>query len=220
VSTQLDDAVEFATNPEPRCACVLLLDVSGSMSGRAIDALNEGLRAFAGDLGTDPLARQRVEVAVVTFGGDGVQVVDEFVTAGQFEPTRLKAGGGTPMGEGIVRAIDLVESRKAQYKANGIVYYRPWVFLITDGEPTDDWKEAAGRVRAAEAANGLAFFAVGVEGANHEVLSSIAVRTPLKLQGLKFVELFVWLSQSQRTVSSSKPGDQTALPSVEGWAVV
>jgi len=220
VSTQLDVSVEFATNPEPRCACVLLLDVSGSMSGRAIDALNEGLRAFAGDLSTDPLARQRVEVAVVTFGNDGVQVVDEFVTAGQYEPSRLKAGGGTPMGEAIVRGLDLVEARKAQYKANGIVYYRPWVFLITDGEPTDDWKEAAARVHAAEAANGLAFFAVGVEGANLEVLSSIATRTPLKLQGLKFVELFVWLSQSQRTVSSSKPGDQTALPSVEGWASV
>lgn len=220
MSIQLDASVEFATNPEPRCACVLLLDVSGSMSGRAIDALNEGLRAFAADLGTDALARQRVEVAVVTFGGDGVRVVNDFATAGQFEPSRLTAGGGTPMGAAIVRGLDMVEARKSQYKANGIVYYRPWVFLITDGEPTDGWREAATRVRAAEEANGLAFFAVGVEGANLDTLGSIAVRTPLKLDGLKFVELFVWLSQSQRTVSSSKPGDQTALPSVEGWASV
>jgi uncharacterized protein YegL len=220
VSTQLDVSVEFATNPEPRCACVLLLDVSGSMSGRAIAALNDGLQAFAADLNGDALARQRVEVAVVTFGGDGVRTVHGFATAGQFEPARLAAGGGTPMGQAVVTALDLVEARKAQYKANGITYYRPWVFLITDGEPTDDWKGAAERVHAAESANGLAFFAVGVEGANLDVLSQIAVRTPLKLDGLKFVELFVWLSQSQRTVSSSKPGDQTALPSVEGWASV
>ncbi len=220
MSTALDVSVEFATNPEPRCACVLLLDVSGSMSGRAIDALNDGLRAFAADLGTDPLARQRVEVAVVTFGGDGVRVVHDFATAGQFEPSRLKAGGGTPMGAAIVQGLELVEARKVQYKANGIVYYRPWVFLITDGEPTDEWQEAATLVKAAEKANGLAFFTVGVDGANLDTLASIAVRTPLKLDGLKFVELFVWLSQSQRTVSSSKPGDQTALPSVEGWASV
>ncbi len=220
MSTQLDVSVEFATNPEPRCACVLLLDVSGSMSGRAIAALNDGLRAFAADLGTDPLASQRVEVAVVTFGGEGVAVAHDFVTAGQFDPARLTAGGGTPMGEAIVRAIDMVEERKAQYKANGVVYYRPWVFLITDGEPTDDWQEAATRVRSAEGANGLAFFSVGVAGANFDTLGQIAVRTPLKLDGLKFVELFVWLSQSQRTVSSSRPGDQTALPSVEGWASV
>ncbi len=218
--TQLDAAVEFATNPEPRCACVLLLDVSGSMAGRPVEALNDGLRAFATDLSTDALASQRVEVAVVTFGGDGVRVAHDFSTVGQFEPSRLSAGGGTPMGAAIVQAIDLVEQRKTQYKENGIVYYRPWVFLITDGEPTDDWQNAARRVHEAEEANALAFFAVGVEGANLDVLGSIAVRTPLKLQGLKFVELFVWLSQSQRTVSSSKPGDQTALPSVEGWAAV
>ncbi len=190
------------------------------MAGRAIEALNEGLRAFAADLGTDPLARQRVEVAIVTFGGDGVQVVNDFATAGQFEPARLTAGGGTPMGAALERGLELVEARKEQYKANGIVYYRPWLFLITDGEPTDAWQEAATKLREAEEANKLAFFAVGVEGANFDVLASLVVRTPLKLQGLRFVELFVWLSQSQRRVSSSKPGDQTALPSVEGWTSV
>ena len=218
--TQLDVSVEFATNPEPRCACVLLLDVSGSMAGKPIDALNEGLAAFAADLATDSLARQRVEVAIVTFGGSGVSVEQDFVTASGFEPRKLVAGGGTPMGAAIEKAIDLVDERKRQYRDNGIVYYRPWVFLITDGEPTDEWSAAAGKVHAAEESNGLAFFAVGVQGANVDVLKKIAVRPPLALQGLKFVELFVWLSRSQRAVSTSKPGDQTALPTVEGWAVV
>ena len=217
--TQLDLSVEFATNPEPRCACVLLLDVSGSMSGRPIAALNEGLQAFAADLATDPLASQRVEVAIVTFGGE-VTVVQDFVTASAFEPRQLRSTGGTPMGAAITKAISMVDARKQQYRENGIVYYRPWVFLITDGEPTDKWQEAAAAVRAAEEANGLAFFAVGVEGANIDTLSKIAVRAPLKLEGLKFVELFVWLSRSQRAVSTSKPGDQTALPTVDGWAVV
>jgi len=218
--TQLDATVEFATNPEPRCACVLLLDVSGSMSGRPIAALNEGLRAFAADLATDGLARQRVEVAIVTFSGAGVQVEQDFVTASAFEPPTLTTSGGTPMGAGIEKALAMVAERKQQYRENGIVYYRPWVFMITDGEPTDSWQQAAGDVREAEAANALAFFAVGVEGANMDVLGQIATRSPLRLQGLQFVELFVWLSRSQRAVSTSKPGDQTALPTVEGWTVV
>jgi uncharacterized protein YegL len=218
--SQLDVAVEFATNPEPRCACVLLLDVSGSMSGAPVAALNEGLAAFAADLGTDVLARQRVEVAIVTFGGNGVEVAQDFLTAGQFEPRRLEAGGGTPMGAAITQALEMVEARKGDYRANGVPYYRPWVFLITDGEPTDDWKDAARQVHTAEEANGLAFFAVGVQGANLDVLGQIAVRPALRLDSLKFVELFVWLSQSQRRVSSSKPGDQTALPAVDGWASV
>jgi hypothetical protein len=42
---RLEEAVEFAENPEPRCACVLLLDTSGSMAGEKIDSLNEGLKA-------------------------------------------------------------------------------------------------------------------------------------------------------------------------------
>jgi len=218
--TQLDAAVEFATNPEPRCACVLLLDVSGSMSGAPIDALNRGLQAFSADIAGDALARQRVEVAVVTFGNGGVSTAQEFVTAGDFKPEPLRSGGGTPMGEAIERAVDLVEARKGQYRANGVPYYRPWVFLITDGEPTDEWRAAADRVHRAESDSALAFFAVGVQGANFDILQQIAVRSPLRLDGLRFVELFLWLSRSQRSVSASKVGEQTALPPVDGWAVV
>lgn len=217
--SQLELEVEFAANPEPRCACVLVLDVSSSMGGKPIAALNEGLAAFARDVAGDAVARQRVEVAIVTFGGE-VRTAQPFVTAGAFEPERLRAGGGTPMGAAIEQALGMVEARKAQYRENGIVYYRPWVFLITDGHPTDAWEEAAQRVHAAEKAGSVAFFAVGVEGADMEVLGQIAVRTPLKLAGLQFVELFLWLSQSQRAVSVSRPGDQAALPPVQGWAVV
>jgi len=219
LSTPELDAVEFAVNPEPRCACVLLLDTSGSMQGAAINALNEGLRAFATDVAADPLARQRVEVAVVTFGG-AVQVVNEFATVANFTPPALGADGGTPMGHAIEVALDRLETRKESYRANGVPYYRPWVFLVTDGQPTDEWKAAAQRVHDAEEANGLAFFAVGVEGADMATLGKIAVRTPLRLRGLAFTELFLWLSRSQRQVSSSRPGDHLSLPPVQGWASI
>jgi uncharacterized protein YegL len=72
--TELEEMVEFAENPEPRCACVLLLDTSGSMAGEKIDALNEGIRTFKEELQGDPLASRRVEVAIVTFDSQ-VQVV-------------------------------------------------------------------------------------------------------------------------------------------------
>jgi uncharacterized protein YegL len=198
---------------------VLLLDTSGSMQGAAITALNEGLRAFAADVASDPLARQRVEVAVITFGG-AVQVVNEFATVANFTPPTLGADGGTPMGHAIEVALDRLEARKEGYRANGVPYYRPWVFLVTDGQPTDDWKAAAKRVHDAEEANGMAFFAVGVDGADMNTLGQIAVRTPLRLQGLAFTELFLWLSRSQRQVSSSRPGDHLALPPVQGWASI
>jgi uncharacterized protein YegL len=167
----------------------------------------------------DELASRRVEVAIVTFGCGGVQVAQDFVTAGQFNAPTLQSGGNTPMGEAINTALDLLQRRKEQYKTNGVPYYRPWVFMITDGGPTDPWQVSAERVKREEEKKGLSFFAVGVAGANMSVLSQIAVRPPLTLDGLKFVELFIWLSQSQKRVSGSKVGEQTALPPV-GWTSV
>ena len=203
---------EFAANPDPRVACVLLLDTSGSMSGAAIDALNQGLKAFELDIQEDALAKRRVEIAIVTFGGS-VQKIQDFISAGSFVAPTLVAEGKTPMGEAIALGIKLVKDRKAEYKTSGVLYYQPWIFLITDGEPTDEWQSAAQMVQAEVSAKALTFFAVGVEGANMQILSDITPRT-LKLPGLKFKELFIWLSQSQKRVSGSKVGEQTALPAI------
>jgi uncharacterized protein YegL len=219
---KLEDAVEFAENPEPRCPCVLLLDVSGSMQGAAINALNEGLLTFREQLNQDNLARKRVEVAIVTFGSD-VKVIQDFVTPDQFEPPTLTAQGLTHMGSAILQGLDMIEARKGQYRNNGVNYYRPWVFLITDGEPQGEpdsiVEQATQRIRDDEASKRVAFFAVGVEAANMTRLSQVVVRSPLKLQGLNFKEMFIWLSASMQRVSQSQPEDQVALPP-PGWGVV
>ena len=93
-------ATEFPENPEPRVPCVLLLDVSGSMSGQPIAELNEGLVTLKDTLAADSLASKRAEIAIVTFGGM-VTVIQDFVTAENFQPPQLNATGGTPMGQAI-----------------------------------------------------------------------------------------------------------------------
>lgn len=115
--TRLEEAVEFAENPEPRCPCVLLLDTSGSMQGASIATLNQGLQTFRDDLARDALASLRVEVAIVTFDST-VTVVQDFVTADQFEPPTLTAQGLTYMGGAIHKALDMIQARKAQYRAH------------------------------------------------------------------------------------------------------
>lgn len=211
----------FAENPEPRLPCVLLLDVSGSMNGTPIAELNAGLQTYRDALVADALAAKRVEVALITFGGQ-VQTVCEFTTVEGFHPPTLVAGGDTPMGAAIRQGIDLLNWRKEQYKASGVSYFRPWIFLITDGAPTDEWNSAAAGVKQGESAKAFLFFAVGVEGANFDVLKQVCVRDPLRLKGLQFRELFLWLSSSQSAVSRSNPGeavplaDPTAGPA--GWA--
>lgn len=207
-------------NPEPRCPCVLLLDTSGSMTGTPIAQLNQGLAAFQQSLAEDELALLRVELAIITFGP--VQLAQDFVSAAHFSAPMLRAGGDTPMGGAVQLALDKLEERKQIYRNSGLTYYRPWLFLITDGQPTDGpvWQNATIRVKEAESNKRVAFFSVGVEGANMAMLGQLSLRQPLQLQELRFRELFSWLSTSLTTVSHSMPTQEVPLQSPMSWATV
>jgi uncharacterized protein YegL len=190
------------------------------MTGQPIAELNDGLATLKQTLADDSLASRRAEIAIVTFGGT-VTTIQDFVTVEGFHPPHLHASGSTPMGHAIMQGLEMIAQRKATYRAAGISYYRPWVFLITDGgpDPGDPWQTAAMQVKQGEASKAFAFFTVGVEGANLDVLAQIATRAPVKLKGLNFRPLFEWLSHSMQAVSQSSPGDKVNLPPA-GWADV
>jgi uncharacterized protein YegL len=193
------------------------------MSGQPIRELQDGLTKYIDELAADSLAKRRVEVAVVTFGGPP-QVAHAFATADRFVVPQLTASGDTPMGQAIVTGLDLLRQRKSELVSHGIPQYRAWVFLITDGGPTDDrtaaWSDAVQRLHDGEQKKSFLFFAVGVQGANMAKLAELCLeRKPMLLDGLRFRDLFVWLSASQKAVSGSQPGDKVNLPQA-GWGSV
>jgi len=232
---------------EPKCPVVLLLDTSGSMAGEKIGSLNNGINLLINTIKADDMARKRIELSIVEFS-TGVNVIQDFSTADGIEPVELAASGFTSMGHAILKAIDMVEERKQIYKSKGIDYYRPWIWLITDGEPTDmgkrdetyttadndqstgnpidnnsipneffdRWDKVVSSVHDGENDHKFAFFAVGVDDADMQTLSEISVRTPLKLKGLDFKSMFIWLSKSLSSQSRSSPDEQISLPP-PGW---
>lgn len=218
--------IEFADNPDPRCPVVLVLDCSSSMvqerpgeNTPPLIALDAGLDTLVSELHNDPLAKRRVEVSFVTYGSM-VNEATPFTTVDSLVLPQLEPMGATSTAAALDKALDALEERKSTYKQNGVQYFRPWVMLISDGLATDDLSAVSKRVQEAERKKSIAFFAVGVEGASLEQLGQISGKPALGLQGIKFGELFEWLSASQSAVSASTVGDSVPLPPPNAWAEV
>lgn len=204
-------AVEFSENPDPRCPMVVVLDCSDSMvevrpgeDRSPLDALNGSLDILVTELNKDPLAKRRAEVSFVAYGTDVAPATD-FKTVDQLILPNLSRMGVTSTGSALVEALDALEERKNEYKANGIEYLRPIMMLITDGLQTDDTSEAKRRLAEAHEKKKASFFAVGVEGADMDALAELSPRSPIKLKGVKFEEMFQWLSASAASASASQP---------------
>ena len=232
-----DFSAETAENYEQKCLCVLVLDVSGSMreivdksnmqyTGETVfldgnkynivtggiskmDLLNEGLHDFYNEICADDTTCQRLELCIITFN-DYVQVVQEPALPENVEIPELYGDGDTALADAVNEAIDKVEARKNWYKQTGQPYYRPWIILMTDGEPNagQDIDTLARRIKNDTAAKKYAFLPVGVEGANMNVLQQIAGEgmKATKLKGMRFGQFFKWLSASMGTITKAENG--------------
>jgi len=211
-----DIPTQIESNVEQRTPCVLVLDCSASMSSSGrIDALNEGLRAFEAALKDDDVASQRVMVKVLAFGGDAeVSAVTDWTDAWFFQAPTLKANGNTPMGAAMEQAHAEIEFIKEELRGGGISYTRPWIFLMSDGAPTDSgWEEAAARSREAVLAKKAMVWLIGVPGVQAAPMQAFAGpdTAVYQVDGAEFGGMFQWLSSSLSTAASSAPGETLQL---------
>ena len=180
-------AAQFTDNPEPRFPWCLIVDRSFSMIGGRIKAVNDALAQFKALVLADTLASLHVEILLVSFNHT-VDYVD-FCSVQDFQPPELSASGGTNMAPAINTALDLLDRRKQEYRANGVSYLRPIVLLITDGQadhdtPHDTPKELAvvrARLDLEEEDRHIAFFSFGIEDADVEALSGITSLSSLHM---------------------------------------
>lgn len=207
-----------------RLLITLVVDTSSSMNAqgpggeRRIDELNRALAALRAELMKDDVVSRQGEIALVTFGADHVVAVDPtgrvagqasqaYVPVSQFNPPVLRAGGVTPMVEGLHYAFDLIADRRNRLRAEGIpMSNRPIVYLITDGVPTDangnrsdQWRSLAPVIRSQEAGKHLLFFALGVAGADIDMLQGLAPKSSRYLAQLEFSQVLLLVSASTET---------------------
>lgn len=124
------------TQAEARALPVIILaDISGSMGAYGkIDALNQAIRDMLAAFSSGDDLRADIQVAVITFGGGGARVHVPLQPAGAVEWTDMKASGGTPLGDAMALAADIIEDRGQI----GSRAYRPTVVLVSDGAATDN----------------------------------------------------------------------------------
>lgn len=203
-----DFSAEAAENYAAKCLCVLVLDVSGSMNIKIgnktlIDELNSGLQAFYEEISNDVTTSQQLEVSIITFN-DSVETVVEPALIENITMPHLTAEGTTAMVDAVYQAIEKIDARKQWYKETGQPYYRPWIVLITDGEP-DEGQDVYGlgeRIKEDMSEKKYVFMPLGVRGADMDVLAQLCGElngkkiTPLPLDGQKFASFFKWLSAS------------------------
>jgi uncharacterized protein YegL len=203
-----------------RLLVTLVVDTSDSMNnGDAIGELNRALEQWRGDLTTGGDLSRLGEIALISFGAGGVQAIDPsggrigpvdepFVAVTQFSPRPLAASGYTPMTDGIRLALDVVKQRREALLAEGIMMaYRPLVYLVTDGAPTDDdgndcrrWRSLVPELRRLERELALLFFAFGVTGADMDVLRALAPASTYNVEGTDFGKLLRRVSGSIKRV--------------------
>ncbi len=197
-----------------RLPIYLLLDCSGSMSGAPIEAARRGVELFAQEVSADTYASETVHVGVITFDSDARIISNGLEPIEEFQPPQLSASGSTSLGKALqVLQQSLDTDIKPTVKGGEKGDWKPLIFILTDGEPTDDWQTPRQEILDRQQRKVLNFITVGCgPSINEQNLKDIAIGPTFRMDNSEasFKKFFQWVSQSIKAVSKSvsQPGGE------------
>lgn len=208
-----------------RLPVYLLLDCSGSMMGEPIEAVKQGVKALLSELRSDPQALETAYLSVITFDSSARQIIP-LTELMQFKEPEITACGATALGGALNVLIDCVnnEVRKSTETQKGD--WRPLVFILTDGSPTDieAFNQAVQEIKSLKAANIIACAAGSNADTSYlkQITESVLMMNTLSAGDM--AQFFAWVSGSIKMSSKSldaKPDGAIELPPPpQGFVVV
>ena len=192
---------------ERRLPVYLLLDCSESMIGDGMEALQRGLSGLMMDLHSDPQALETVWVSVITFSDHARQVLP-LTELSQVRIPPLTNRPGTALGEALTLLRESIQREVRTHSAAVKGDWKPMVFLMTDGNPTDRWEAAAAQLRAASGRQPMNIIAISCGDESDPYVLMQVAQTVLRMDERpeSFRALFQWISASLSVTSHAIAG--------------
>ena len=203
-----------------RLPVYLLLDTSGSMAGDPIQDVRLGVETFKKEVGNDPFAEETVYVGVITFGEEAQFITKGLIPIGkfrdEFNTESLSANGQTPLGQALwLLEESLDKDIKAPVKGGDKGDWKPLIFILTDGEPTDEWRKPRDIILDRQQKKAINIVTVGCGSRiNQHNLKDISLGSTFIMgnDSESFKQFFDWVSQTTskiaRSVSKPDGGDK------------